>query len=162
LRYLFRKTGIVKLNKIKFTSWRGPSPLPRSPALQEQINACTTRISVLSAAAARIKEEQAHAASRMLQKSLARIIDELGKIDATRTSLLSAEEAEFKAAARAESENERVGTFGYQIFNKAGTYIAMIVDEAGNYLPAKAQYTYEVVDENPPQPTWAKDGKFGH
>ncbi len=152
----------MKIVKIRFTSWRGPSPLPRSPALQEQINACTARISVLSAAAARIREEQTHADSKMLQKSLTRIIDELEKIDAKRMSLLSAEEAEFKAAARAESENERVGTFGYQIFNKAETYIAMIVDEAGNYLPAKAVYTYEVVDENPPRPTWAKDGKFGH
>jgi hypothetical protein len=152
----------VKIIKIRFTSWRGPPPLPRSPALQEQINACTTRISALSAAAARIREEQAHADTKMLQKSLARIIDELKKIDATRTSLLSAEEAEFKAATRAEDENERVGTFGYQVFNKAETYIAMIVDEAGNYLPAKAVYTYEVVDENPPAPAWAQDGKFGH
>ncbi|HKQ26747.1 MAG TPA: hypothetical protein VJT81_20060 [Burkholderiales bacterium] len=152
----------MKTIKIRFTSWRGPTPLPRSPALQEQINTCSARISVLSGAAARIREEQAHADSKMLQKSLARIIDELDKIGATRTSLLSAEEAEFKAAVRAEDENERVGTFGYQIFNKAETYIAMTVDEAGNYLPAKAQYTYEVIDEDPPQPPWAKDGKFGH
>jgi len=151
----------VKLVKIRFTAWREHTS-PRSPALQEQINACAARITVLSSAAARMRDEQAHADSKMLQNSLARITDELQKIEATRTSLLAAEEAEFKAAARIESENERVGTFGYQIFNKAETYIAMIVDEAGNYLPARAVYTYEVVDENPPRPTWAKDGKFGH
>ena len=151
----------MKLIKIRFTSWRDQSVAPRAKVLQEQIDACITRINVLSAAATQMKLEQAHANSKMLQKSLARITADLEKIEAARTSLLSAEKAVADAETRAALEHRKVGTFGYQVFNKGGTYVALIVDEVGEYLPSQAVYSYELVDENPPLPQWAKDGKFG-
>ena len=152
----------MKLVKIRFTSWRHKSVAPRTSPTQDRLDALTARERALTAAAATIKAEQAQADSEVLQKSLARIAADLRKIDAQRTFLLSAEEADAEAETRAATQHERVGTFGYQVFNKAGTYVALIVDEAGEYLAPQAVYAYEVVDENPPRPAWAKDGKFGH
>ena len=152
----------MKLIKIRFTSWRDKTIAPRTSPTQDQLDAWTARERALTAAAAAVKAEQAQADSEALQRTLARIAADLRKIDAQRTFLLSAEEADAEAETRAATEHERVGTFGYQVFNKAGTYVAMIVDEAGEYLPPQAVYTYEVVDENPLRPAWAKDGKFGH
>ena len=153
--------GLVKLIKIRFTSWRDLPDKPRSPALQQLLDDWTTRINLLSVAAARINEQQAHANTEALQKALGRISAELQKIDDERTPLLSAEEAVADAAARAAREHKKIGTFGYQVLNDAGTNVEYIVDEAGNYLPPKAVYSYEVVDDNPPLPQWAKEGKFG-
>jgi len=113
---------------------RTKSYYERSRVFQDQIDAWTARERALTAAAATIKAEQAQADSEVL--SLARIAADLRKIDAQRTFLLSAEEADAEAETRAATEHERVGTFGF--------------------------YTYEVVDENPLLPAWAKDGKFGH
>ena len=100
--------------------------------------------------------EQAQVESEMLQKSLARVNAELATIDAEWTQLLSAEKAEADAATRAASEYVKAGTFGYQVWNDAGTHLTKLVDEAGNDLPGIASYSYEVVDDNPPLPSWAK------
>lgn len=146
----------MKLVKIRFTAWRDQSSSPRSRALQEQVDAGTARVSLLSSAAAQIKVEQAHADSEMLQKSIARITVEQEKIDAARTLLLADEED----TARAASQHEKAGTFGYQVLNDAGTHVGYIVDEAGNHLPANAVYSYEVVDDDPALPVWAAKGKI--
>ena len=152
----------MKLIKIRFTSWRDRSAAPRSPAFQEQLDAWTTRVSVLSDATARIKEQQAHANIQALQKSLARIAAELQKIDDERTLLISAEEAAAEAELRAASGREKAGIFGYQVFNDAGTHVKKLVDEDGNDLPAEAVFSYEVVDDDPPLPAWAKTRKLLH
>jgi hypothetical protein len=65
------------------------------------------------------------------------------------------------AATRAARENKKIDTFGYQVLNDSGTHVGYIVNEAGNHLPAKAVYSYEVVDDDPPLPAWAKKGKVG-
>jgi hypothetical protein len=152
----------VKIIKIRFTAWRDQSAAPRSPVFQEQLDVWTKRIRELSVAAARIKDEQAHADNELLQDSLARITADLEKIDAERTLLLSIEEAAAEAETRAARKHKKAGTFGYQVLNETGNGVAMILDEAGDYLPAQALYRYEVVDENPPLPEWAKKGTFGH
>jgi hypothetical protein len=151
----------VKLVKIRFTAWRDQPDEPRSPAFQQLLDDWTTRINLLSVAAARIKEQREHANSEALQKALGRISAELQKIDDERTPLLFAEEAVADAAARAAREHKKIGTFGYQVLNDPGTHVGYIVDEAGHYLPPKAVYSYEVVDDDPPLPSWAKKGKIG-
>jgi hypothetical protein len=161
-RNLVRKKRPVKLVKIRFTSWRDRSVASRSPAFQEQLDAWAKRESVLSAAVARIREQEVHANIEALQKSLARIAADVKKIDDERTLLLSAEEAAAEAEARAASEHEKAGTFGYQVFNDTGTHVTKLVDEAGNDLPAHAVFSYEVVDDHPPLPAWAKKGKTWH
>ena len=152
----------MKLIRIRFTSWRDQSIAPRSLVLQEQIDALTTRISVLSAAAARIRHHQGWPYSEALQKELAAGAAEMQEIHAERTLLLAADKASAEAEVRAAHQHQKVGTFGYQVLSAAGTHVAMVVDEAGNYLPVQAVYSYEVVDENPPLPEWAKKGKFGN
>ena len=151
----------MKLIKIRFTSWRDQSPEPRSPTVQAHLDALITRLSVLSAAAARIKDEQILVDSEMLQKSLARVNTELATIHAEWTQLLFAEKTEAHAATRAASEYVKAGAFGYQVWNDAGTHLTKLVDEAGNDLPEKAVYSYYVVDNDPPLPEWAKQGKVG-
>lgn len=74
--------------------------------------------------------------------------------------MLSAEADVAEAETRAASEHEKAGTFGYQVLDETGARVAMVVDEAGDYLPVQAVYSFEVVDDNPPLPVWAKKGKF--
>lgn len=157
-----RKRSPVKLTKFRFTTWRDQPAPPRSPAGQTQLDYWTTRISVLTSAAAQINEQQIHADSETLQKSRVRINADLQKIDAERTALLSAEEAEANAAARAARAHKKVGTFGYQVLNEIGTVVEKLVDEAGNGLPAEAVFSYEVFDHHPPLPAWAEKEKIGH
>ncbi len=152
----------MKLIKIQFTSWRDKSAGPRSSKIQGQLDACIERLSKLFVEAARINDRQVWTDSGELKNKAAAIAAETQKIDEERLSLLSAEEAERNVATRVASAHKKVGTFGYQVFNKAGTYIAMIVDEAGDFLPVQALFSYEVVDDNPPLPQWAKDGKVRH
>ena len=152
----------MKLIKIRFTSWRDRSVASRPPALQEQLDAWARRESALSAAVAQIKEQEVNANIEALQKALARIAADVQKIDDERTLLLSAEEAAAEAEARAASQHERAGTFGYQVFNDAGTHVIKLVDEAGNDLPTQAVFSYEVVDDHPPLPAWAKKVSTRH
>ena len=151
----------MKLVKIWFTSWRDQSIAPRSLAIQQQLDTFTTRKSVLAVTAARIRDEHAHGNSKADQKSLARIAADLEKLDDGRRALLFAEKAAADAEASAARAHKKAGTFGYQVLHDAGTHVAMVVDEAGDYLPTKAVYSYEVVDEYPPLPEWAKKGKVG-
>lgn len=152
----------VKLIKIRFTSWRDQSVAPRTSAFKDRLDALTTRISSLSAAAARIRDERTATDRDMCQTRLDRIRAERETLDAERIALLSAEKATADAETRAARAHKKCGTFGYQILNKAGTYVAMVVDESGEYLPRQAVYSYEVVDDDPPLPEWAKKGTFGH
>ncbi|HKQ24363.1 MAG TPA: hypothetical protein VJT81_07995 [Burkholderiales bacterium] len=149
----------MKLIKIRFTSWRDRSVPPRTIEFQAQLDALTMREGALIAASARARAEQEHD-GQLLQRSLARVNDDLQTIDAQRTFLLSAEEAAAEAETRASTEHPKVGTFGYQVLDETGSRVAMVVDEAGNHLPARALYTFEIVDENPPLPAWAKKGPF--
>lgn len=160
--YTTEKSRLLKLVRIRFTSWREQSSARRSLALQKKLEALANREVELRAAAASITTDRAQAESVMRQNLLTRSAADLKTIETERAFLVSAEEAVAEVETQKATEHEKAGTFGYQIFNRAGTSIAMIVDEAGNHLPAKAVYTYEVVDENPPRPAWAKDGKFRH
>jgi hypothetical protein len=105
---------------------------------QQQIDALTTRISVLSADATHIREEQAHGKIEAEQKSIAGIAADMEKIDDERTLLLAAEEVVAEAETRAAREHEKTGTLGYQVLNDSGTLVGYVVDEAGNHLPEKA------------------------
>ncbi|HKQ25167.1 MAG TPA: hypothetical protein VJT81_12065 [Burkholderiales bacterium] len=152
----------MRLIKIRFTSWRDRSVAPRAPAIQEQLDAWAKRVSALSAAVAHIKEQEVNANIEALQKSLARIAADVQKIDDERALLLSAEETAAEAEQRAAGRHKTAGTFGYQVLNDAGTHVARLVDEAGNDLPAQAVFSYEVVDDHPPLPAWAKRGHTRH
>ncbi len=152
----------MRLVKIRFTSWRDRSVASRSPAIQEQLDAWTKRVSALSAAVAHIKEREVNANIEALQKSLARIAADVQKIDDERTLLLSAEEAAAEAEVRAAGKHAKAGTFGYQVLDDAGTHVTKIVDDAGNDLPAQAVFSYEVVDDRPPLPVWAKIRQTRH
>jgi hypothetical protein len=135
--------------------------VPRSSKVQAQLDAWIKRLSMLFAEAARINDRQMWTDTSALKKKAEAIAAEMHEIDAERASLLSAEQAERNVATRAASEHKKVGTFGYQVFNKAGTHIAMIVDEAGDYPAIQAVFSYVVVDDNPPLPEWAKKGEVG-
>ncbi len=150
----------MRLIKIRFTSWRDKSVAPRTSDFQAQLDALTMRERALTTAAARARVEQGEDTG-WLRRSLAKINDELQTIDAERTSLLSAEQAAAEAETRAATEHPKVGTYGYQVLDDAASGVALIVDEEGAYLPVQALYTFGLVDENPPLPEWAKDGKFG-
>jgi hypothetical protein len=134
---------------------------PRSLMFQQQIDALTTRIGVLSAEASHIRDEQAHGKIKTGNHSLAGIAAETETIEGERALLVAAKEATIEAETRAAREHPKTGTFGYQVFNESGRHPVYVVDEAGNQLPEKAVYSYEVVDQNPLLPEWAKVGKFG-
>jgi len=106
-----------------------------------------------------MNDREVWADSSTLKEKAAAIAAEAQKIEMERSSLLCAEQAEHQIAARAAGVHGKVGTFGYQVFDKTGTYIAMVVDEAGDYLPTQAVFSYDIADENPPMPAWAKKGK---
>ena len=151
----------MKLIKVRFTSWRDQSAAPRSPLFQEQLDVWTKRISELSLAVARIRDGRAHAGNELLQDSLAEMIADLEKIEAERALLLSVEATAAQVETLAARQHKKVGTFGYHVLNDVGSHVGYIVDEAGSYLPPKAVYAYEVVDDDPPLPDWAKKGTVG-
>ena len=128
---------------------------------QQQIDALTARIGVLSAEAARIRDERAHGKIEAEKTSLARIAADIETVEGERALLVAAKEATTEAETREAREHPKTGTFGYQVFNESGRHPVYVVDEAGNQLPEKAVYSYEVVDRNPLLPEWAKEGKFG-
>ena len=146
----------AKLIKFRFTTWRDEPAPRRAPAIQRQLDYWATRTNVLSSAEAHINEQQVHADGETLQKSRVRINADLQKIDTERTALLSAEKVGLDAATRAARVHKRVGTFGYQVLNEIGTLVEKLVDEAGNDLPEKAVFSYEVFDHHPTLPAWAK------
>jgi hypothetical protein len=160
--YLSRKIGLVKLTKIKFTAWRDDREAPRSSDLRRKLDAWTAREHVLRGAALRVRQQQAEADSEILNMELLALTTELQNIDAVRQGLIDAEVAELERAQTALLQHKKVGTFGYQVLNDAGTHVGYIVDEVGNHLPTNAVYAFEVVDPDPPLPEWATKGKSGH
>ncbi len=149
----------MKLIKVRFTAWREKSVSSRPSAIQQQLDAWRTRRIALTTAAARVKADRSPGES--LKNLLGRIAAELRNINADRKFLLSAEKAAAEAEAHAASKHARAGTVGYLIMDGVGVSAAMVVDEAGDYLPEEAAYSFEVVDDNPPLPEWAKRGKVG-
>lgn len=147
----------MKLIKIQFTKWRDKPSEPRSWTFQRQLDDWHSRISVLTAAIADMKEKQAIIPSEALQKTLDTAVTDLETIDGERTTLLAVEKRAADGVMREARNHKRVGTFGYQIFNDASTLVKALVDEAGNgLLPEKAVYSFEIVDHHPPLPAWAK------
>ena len=151
----------VKLVKIRFTAWRDEREAPRSSDLQRKLDAWAGREHVLRGAALRVRQQRATADSEILKMELVALTTELQNIDAVRQPLIDAEVAEIERAQAALLKHKKVGTFGYQVFNDAGTEVAKIVDESGNDLPAKAVFAYEIVDTYPLLPQWANRGKVG-
>ena len=149
----------MKLIKIKFTAWRDEREALRSPDLQRKLDALAGRERVLRGALLRLRQQQAGAASEVLNMEFDAITTELYNIEAERRPLIDAEVAEVEQALPALHQHKKVGTFGYQVLNDAGTHVGYIVDEAGNHLPANATYAYEVVDDDPPLPEWANKGR---
>ena len=117
---------------------------------------------MLRGAALRVRQQLATVASEVLNMELLALTTELQNIDAVRQGLIDAEVAEVEQAQAALLQHKKVGTFGYQVLNDAGTHVGYIVDEAGNHLPTSAVYAFEVVDPDPPLPEWATKGKSGH
>ena len=131
----------------------------RTPAFQRQLAYWNARVGVLSREAADLGVQRARADSEGLRKSLARINADLQKVEAERTLLLTAEAGERNVANGEAHEHKKVGTFGYQILDDAGTRVIRVLDEGGNDLPEKAVFSYELV-EDPPLPGGAmKDGR---
>lgn len=150
----------MKLIKVRFTAWRDQPPPRRSLVSQRQLDAWSTRLSVLFDVATRLNNRQAVADSEALQKEITAITAKVQKIDADRTALLSVEDAAADAATRKAHKHKKVGTFGYQVLDDVGAHL--MVDEAGNDLPAQAVFSYEIIDDDPPLPAWAKKGRVGH
>ena len=151
----------MKLIKIRFTGWRDKPDPSRSTDLQRKLDAWMGREHVLRGAALRVRQKQAMADSEVLKMQFAAITTEIDSIHAVRQPLIDAEAAAVEQAQAALLQHKKAGTFGYQVLNDAGTEVVKIVDEAGNDLPATAVYSYEVVDDDPPLPAWAKKGKTG-
>lgn len=151
----------MKLVKIRFTAWRDQREAPRSSDLQSKLDLWMGREHVLRGAALRVRQQQATADSEVLKMEFAAITTELSNIHTARQPFIDAEVAEVEQGQAALLQHKKVGTFGYQVLNDAGTHVGYIVDEDGNHLPAKAVYAFEVVDTDPPLPEWAKKGKFG-
>ena len=145
----------MKLVKIRFTGWRDKPGTPRTSDLQTKLDAWTGREHVLRGAALRVRQQQATADSEALRKEFTAITTELTKINAARQPLLSVEDAARNIDTGEARGHKKVGTFGYQVFDEAGTEVTRIVDEDGHDLPAEAVYSYEVVDDKPPLPEWA-------
>ena len=162
LRNLFRKIGPMKLIKIKFTAWRDQREASRSLEFQKQLDEWAGHERVLNGAAVRVRQQQATADSEVLKMQIAAITKEINNIHASRQPLLDAETSTIKRAEAALLRHKKVGTFGYQVLNSAGTEMIKIVDESGRDLPAEAVYAFEVVDTYPSRPAWAKKRKFGH
>ena len=157
-RVTYLGIGFVKLIKIRFTAWRDDREAPRSSDLQAKLDAWAGREHVLRGALLRVRQKQAGTASEVLNMEFDAIATELYNIEAVRQPLIDAEVAEVEQAQAALLKHKRVNTFGYQVFNDAGTEVVKIVDESGNDLPAKAVFAYEVVDTGP-LPQWAKKGR---
>ena len=150
----------MKLIKIKFTHWRDRGAGPRTPASQRQFDYFATRVGVLSRAAADLQAaERTHADNTGLQKSIARINADLQNVEAERTLLLLQEAAERSVACVAARQHKRVGTFGYQILDESGTRVIRVVDEAGNDLPDKAVYSYELAEIDRPMAATMKGSR---
>ena len=146
----------MKLIKIRFTAWRDEREAPRSSDLQRKLDAWAGRERVLRGALLRVRQQQAAAASKILNMEFDAITTELYNIEAVRQPLIDAEAAEVEEAQATLLKHKRVNTFGYQVFNEVGTEVAKMVDESGNDLPAKAVFAYEIVDIDPPLPEWVK------
>lgn len=147
-----------KALKVCFTAWRDQPPPRRSLVSKGQLDAWSKRLSVLFGAATRLSNRQAVADSEALQKEIAAITAEVQTIDADRTALLSVEDAAADAATRKAHKHKKVGTLGYQVWDNVRAHL--MVDEAGKDLPAQAVFSYEVIDDDPPLPAWAKDGRI--
>jgi hypothetical protein len=151
----------MNLIKIRFTAWRDKPDASRLSDLQSKLDALVEREHVLRGAALRVRQQQTLGDSEVLKMQIAAITTELSNIHAARQPLIDAQVAEVEQAQAAMHQHKKVGTFGYQVLNDAGTEVVKIIDESGNDLPAKAVYAFEVVDDNPPLPSWAKQRKFG-
>ncbi|HKQ23830.1 MAG TPA: hypothetical protein VJT81_05225 [Burkholderiales bacterium] len=151
----------MKLVKIKFTAWRDQPATPRSPEFQRKLDAWNQREHVLHGAAFRVRKQQATADSEVLKMQIGAITTELNNIQGERQPLIAAEAAEVEQAQATLLKHKRVGTFGYQVFNAAGTGVAKFVDASGKVLPARAVYAFEVVDTDPPLPEWASKKRAG-
>ena len=92
--------------------------------------------------------------------SLSALTTEPGNFHAMRQPLADLEKNSMQL--RFDSPGHRkVGTFGYQVLNAVGSEVLNIVDKSGKDLPAKAVYAFEVVDDDPALPAWAKKAKAG-
>lgn len=86
------------------------------------------------------KAESAKARARALASSIITAREKVGIVS----------EAHGKKA----KAHKMVGTFGYQEVDPARMEVVRLLDEAGNPFPADAVFGYEVVDAEPPMPTW--------
>ena len=134
----------MKFVKIRFTTWRDQGAAPPAREIQEQHDEFSARMNLLAANAARMKKKR----------------DGNSQEDQKSVDGIAAEKAAADAEECASRTHKKVGTFGYQLLDETGTRILLVLDEAGDYLSAQALYTCEVVDENPPLPEWAKEGRF--
>lgn len=152
----------MKLIKIRFTEWR-EKPFTRSAATEKKLDEIDTQERVKRAeliAARQLIEDAGERnlpADSPLRAGVAAIAAELQQLADRRRKVLEAEEQAAREAAEAARNHERVGTFGYQVLNNAGTAVVKEVDADGNDLPAGVTYGSEVVDTNPKPPKWAKE-----
>lgn len=150
----------MKLVKIRFTAWRDKHAAPRSIPLQRRLDDWAAREHVLQHTAARVQEVRSKADSETLRMQFTALTTELGNINVQRQPIIDAKATAIERAQTAMLVHPMVGTFGYQVLNDAGTEVMKIVDAAGNDLPEKAVYAYEVADNRPPLPAWAGKGKI--
>jgi hypothetical protein len=151
----------LKLVKIRFTAWGDKRAAPRATALQRQLDDWAAREDVLQHAAARVQELRSKADSEALRMEFTALTTELANINAQRQPIIDAETVAAQGAQVAMLNHTMVGTFGYQVWNDAGTGVVKIVDDAGNDLPVEAVFSYDIVDDNPTPPAWLKKGRLG-
>jgi hypothetical protein len=114
----------VKLVKIRFTAWRDKHAAPRSIPLQRRLDDWAAREHVLQHTAARVQEVRSKADSETLRMEFTALTTELGNINVQRQPIIDAETVATQGAQVAMLNHAMVGTFGYQVWNDAGTGVA--------------------------------------
>lgn len=137
--------------KIRFIEWRDPpAPADKASALSE-IDAAQAALVALDARATDVAGETKAGSERVAAQAA-----QTDNIQTARKAALAALTAAGEAADAAMKTHERVGTFGYQVLTEDGDRVQGLVDEQGEDLPAGAVYGYEIVDQKPAAPPWAK------
>ena len=149
----------MRFVKIRFTAWgdrrKSASWSHHAP------DASTAREKVLRGAVRRLRKLQIQAKSEILHMALNALARELGNIHAARQRIAARKTTAVQLKDLVDP-HKKVGTYGYQVLNPVGSQVLKIVDQSGKDLPADAMYAFEVSDDDPPLPDWAKKASIGY
>lgn len=145
----------MKLHKIKFTAWKD-KPFHPSPEFEPLLRQIDETTSMLHTQAVDLQAAQKISASDLRTTRLSEIGAELDIALARKRALIQERDREARDAHDRARTHPRAGTFGYQIIDEHIGEVMAIVDEAGDPLPVNAVHEHEIIDTDPPVPTWAE------